>query len=70
MTKRETIKTKMSAALSENMQMLSPGMQEILLDDLVTAFENRLRVLVSSKSKIQLVVFDSIKETAEIDEII
>ncbi len=41
LTKREVLKSKMSAALSDSMQMLTPGMQEILVDDLVTAFESR-----------------------------
>jgi hypothetical protein len=42
---RKEIRTKMATALGERIGSLSIGAQEILLDDLVTAFENRLSVL-------------------------
>lgn len=43
---RKEIKAKMAAVLGESMEPLSNSYQEILLDDLVTAFENRLAVLL------------------------
>ena len=42
---RKQLKNKMAEALNDNIEMLSSGMQDILLDDLVTAFENRFEVL-------------------------
>jgi hypothetical protein len=42
---REQLKNKMSEALSDQINTLSAGMQDILIDDLVTAFENRFQVL-------------------------
>lgn len=42
---REQLKNKMAEVLSENINSLSTGMQDILLDDLVTAFESRFEVL-------------------------
>lgn len=50
--RREAIKTKMASSLSENISMLSPKIQDIVLDDLVTAFENRLKVFNNSKSNL------------------
>ena len=58
---RKELKNKMSAALKENIGMLSPGMQNILLDDLVTAFENRLAVLDRAQSNLQCYVDLGIK---------
>jgi hypothetical protein len=42
---RKLLKNKMAEALNDNIEALSAGMQDILLDDLVTAFENRFEVL-------------------------
>jgi hypothetical protein len=42
---RKELKLKMAAVFSEKLQMLSTELQGVLLDDLVTAFENRLNVL-------------------------
>jgi len=42
---RKQLKNKIADALSDNIKMLSAGMQDILLDDLVTAFESRFEVL-------------------------
>ena len=48
---RKALKNKMSIALSENMVMFSGEMQDILVDDLVTAFENRVSALNQAQSK-------------------
>jgi hypothetical protein len=42
---REELETKMADVFSEKMKTLSTDLQQILLDDMVTAFENRLNVL-------------------------
>ena len=42
---RKQIQAKMEAALGENIQSLPTEFKKILIDDLVTAFENRLTVL-------------------------
>lgn len=43
--KRKQLKNKMSEALTDNINSLSAEMQDILLDDLITAFESRFEVL-------------------------
>ncbi len=43
--KRKVLKAKMEKALFDNIKYLSKEAQDILLDDLVTAFESRLEVL-------------------------
>jgi len=42
---RKELKHQMAAVFSEKIQTLSPDLQDVLLDDLVTAFENRLNML-------------------------
>ena len=50
---RKVLKSKMSKALRENIETLSAGMQAILIDDLITAFENRLEVLSNAQSNVK-----------------
>jgi hypothetical protein len=42
---RDELEAKMAAVFGEEIKELSTELQEILLDDMVTAFENRLNVL-------------------------
>ena len=42
---RKQLKNKMAEALNDNIATLSATMQDILIDDLVTAFESRYEVL-------------------------
>ncbi len=42
---RKELETKLAVAFNEKMTGLSTELREILLDDMVTAFENRLNVL-------------------------
>ena len=42
---RKQLKTKIAEDLNDNISTLSDSMQDILLDDLVTAFESRFKVL-------------------------
>jgi hypothetical protein len=42
---RKELETKMATLFVENIRELSTELKEILLDDMVTAFENRLNVL-------------------------
>ena len=42
---RQGLEAKMSVVFAENIVELSTDFQHLLLDDLVTAFENRLKVL-------------------------
>ena len=57
---RNELKLKMAAVFSEKLQTLSTELQEILLDDLVTAFENRLKVLNRSQSNVKLEIAESV----------
>ena len=57
---RKELKLKMAAIFSENLQMLSTELQGILLDDLVTAFENRLNVLYRAQSTVKFEVAESV----------
>jgi hypothetical protein len=42
---RKELEAKMATVFGENIKKLSTELQKILLDDMVTAFENRLNVL-------------------------
>ena len=42
---RDELEEKMAAVFSDEIKELSTELQQILIDDLVTAFENRLNVL-------------------------
>ncbi len=46
---RDELEAKMAKALSGEMKDLSSDLQRILIDDMVTAFENRLNVLNRAK---------------------
>ena len=50
---RKALKSKMAEVLGDRIQNLSVGMQDILLDDLITAFENRIVVLNQAQSNLQ-----------------
>ena len=47
---RKVLETKMVKVFKPDIKMLSEEMQEILVDDLVTAFLNRLNVLTCGKN--------------------
>ncbi len=55
---RQELKDAFTQVLMEKMQTLSPKMQTILVDDLVTAFENRLKILqkLEHKTDMQLLI--------------
>ncbi len=55
------MKLKMATVFSKKIQMLSTELQEILLDDLVTAFENRLNVLLREQSNVKLEMAESVE---------
>jgi hypothetical protein len=46
----------MSDVFKERISTLSPDLQEVLLDDLVTAFENRLKILNKPNHSVECVV--------------
>jgi tRNA G18 (ribose-2'-O)-methylase SpoU len=48
---RKELKAKLAAIFGENIKGLSTELQEILLDDMVTAFKNRLNVLNIAHAK-------------------
>jgi hypothetical protein len=48
---RKRIKAKMAEVFKENLAGLSTEFQKILLDDLVTAFQNRINVLKRVQAK-------------------
>ena len=58
---RNELRLKMATVFSEKIQMLSTELQEILLDDLVTAFENRLNVLNRAQSTVKLEMAESVE---------
>ena len=63
--KRKELKTKMASALNDDIKTLSPCMQEILLDDLITAFESRLAVLNQAQSNVHCFVEVGVKVSNE-----
>ena len=48
---RKELEAKMATIFRENIKGLSTELREILLDDMVTAFENRLKVLNFAHAK-------------------
>jgi len=48
---RKELEAKMATVFGEKIKGLSTELQKILLDDMVTAFENRLNVLNRAHSK-------------------
>ena len=48
---RKEIEDKMANVFKENLKALSTELQKILLDDLVTAFQNRMNVLMRAQEK-------------------
>ncbi len=42
---------KMAEVFKENIDVLSTELQKILLDDMVTAFQNRIKVLIRAQRK-------------------
>jgi hypothetical protein len=48
---RKELQTKMTKVLKENMKGLSTELQKIMVDDMVTAFQNRINVLNRAQAK-------------------
>ncbi len=48
---RKELEDKMAEVFKEDIEMLSTELQKILLDDLVTAFQNRINVLIRAQAK-------------------
>jgi len=48
---RKELEAKMIKVFRENIKMLSAELQKILVDDLVTAFQNRVNVLIRAQKK-------------------
>jgi hypothetical protein len=48
---RKDLEAKMAKVFGENIRGLSTEFQRILLDDMVTAFENRINVLIHATAK-------------------
>lgn len=57
---RNELGLKMADVFGEQIQVLSTELQGILLDDLVTAFENRLNVLTKAQSTLKLEIAESV----------
>ena len=47
---RNELEAKMASVFGEKIKELSTELQQILIDDMVTAFENRLNVLNKAKT--------------------
>jgi len=48
---RKELEAKMAKVFKANIKGLSAELQKILLDDLVTAFQNRINVLIRAQGK-------------------
>ncbi len=64
--KRTQLQSKLMAALEEEVGILSPDLQKILIDDLVTAFENRIKVFKKFQQKPKETENLQIEDIAEI----
>jgi hypothetical protein len=49
---RQELEAKMASVFADKIKELSTELQRILLDDMVTAFENRLNVLSAAQAKV------------------
>jgi hypothetical protein len=58
---RKELKIKMDKALSDKITPLSKGLRDILLDDLVTAFENRLAALNPEPSNMRCFISERVE---------
>lgn len=47
--RRKDLENKMAEVFRENISVLSAELQRILVDDLVTAFQNRMKVLIRAE---------------------
>jgi len=61
--KRRAVKVQLAKSLNSRIQSLTCEMQDILIDDLVSAFESRLEVLSKAQEKSKLVVIADIWQT-------
>ena len=48
---RKELEGKMAEVFKENINVLSTELQKILVDDMVTAFQNRINVLIRAQEK-------------------
>jgi triphosphoribosyl-dephospho-CoA synthetase len=48
---RKELESKMAKVFKENINVLSTELQKILVDDMVTAFQNRINVLIRAQDK-------------------
>jgi len=64
---RKSLKNKMAAVFSEKIKTLSPELKGILLDDLITALENRIDILNKVHQNAQCVTV--LTENAEFETI-
>jgi hypothetical protein len=48
---RKELEAKMAKTFKENLKGLSTELQKILIDDMVTAFQNRINVLMRAQAK-------------------
>jgi hypothetical protein len=53
MKEKKNLKNKMTTAFGDNIKILPVEYQSILLDDLVTAFENRVEILERAQASYQ-----------------
>jgi hypothetical protein len=60
---REELKKKLAAVLGESIKTLSLDLQDVLLDDLVTALQNRLNILNRAHQNAQFIT--AITESVE-----
>jgi hypothetical protein len=58
---RKDLKNKMAKALTNQIKPLSAPLRDILLDDLITALENRLAVLEPQETNVTCFGCDSMK---------
>ena len=65
--KRKELKLEMAKVFGDKIQMLSPDLQEVLLDDIVTAFENRMTVLNRANLSMQCIA--GLTESVEFETI-
>ena len=64
---RKELKLEMAKVFGDKIQMLSPDLQDVLLDDIVTAFEHRLSVL--NRANLSMQCTTELTESVEFETI-
>ena len=59
-SEREKLKKRMAETIKSELESLSPSMKSIFIEDIITAFESRLKVLSGAQANIEFFVSEEV----------